>query len=194
LNNKQAGFTIVELLIVIIITVLVATIFFQFASVSIGQYIRLQTDASRNANMASQSQRIAKVVRGATSITSAGAYDMQLYSYFYPSDTYVSQTRYYLDATKMVLKVDVTPMSANPPQGSPLAGQTRTYTIIPQYYYSSTTSLFNYLDASGNTLTQPINDLNAIKMVKINLAAKDTRNTTQSLSLQVNLRNKKTNL
>ena len=61
--------------------------------------------------------RVATVLRGATDINSAASADITLYSYFYPTDTYVSLVHYYLQTSGKVtqLMADVTPLSANPP-------------------------------------------------------------------------------
>jgi prepilin-type N-terminal cleavage/methylation domain-containing protein len=194
LANKQHGFTLVELLVVIAVVGVVAGAFFHFFVVNYDEYIHLQADASGSSAIATQSQRIASVVRGATGIIAASPNDLQIYAYFYPTDTYVSIVHYYLNSTSTVLYTDVTPMSSNPPLGTPLTSQLQTYTIISNFYEPNGVSLFTYLDASNTALTSPISDLNAIKEIQVNLAIRTSGNTDQTLNLLVDLRNRKTNL
>ncbi len=196
LRQDQAGFTITELLISILIMAVIGTTFLVFFKSSFFNYLNLQTDATALTQLNTQSARVATVLRGTTGITSVAANDFQGYSYFYPSDTYVSVIHYYLSTSNGVTKLiaDVTPMSANPPVGSPLTAQMRTYTIIDNFYQPSGTNLFTYLDSSDNTLTLPISDLQTIKGVRVSLAAKGSNNSNQAVSVEVSLRNRKTNL
>jgi hypothetical protein len=85
-------------------------------------------------------------------------------------------------------------MTANPPIGTPQTNKLKTYTIIDNFYQPSGSSLFTYLDSSGNALTLPISDLQTIKGVQVNLAAKGSNGSNQALNVQVSLRNRKTNL
>jgi prepilin-type N-terminal cleavage/methylation domain-containing protein len=193
----QNGFTIVELAIVMVLVGLVSITAYSFFNTSLNQYIALQQNGTSFAELSAQSQRIANVVRGTTGIISAGDNDFEAYAYFAPDDTYVSQIHYYLNASSTSLMADVTPMTANPPIGTPLPAQKRTYTIIENFYTFGGVSLFTYLDASYGTIATPIADLNSIKAIKINLAVPSnapTKNSNQQISLQISLRNRKTNL
>lgn len=158
-------------------------------------YSKYQTDASNFGELASQSQRIADVLRGLTDIVSESANDLSVYAYFSPADTYVSLTHYYLNANGTAVMVDVTPMTANPPIGTPITSETKTYTIISNYYQPAGGSLFNYYDATGTQLTLPISDEHSILEIQVNLAepGSHTKN-GQTLSITVSLRNRKTNL
>ena len=193
--ERHSGFTLVELLIVIVLSAVLVTSMYVFFNSSLLQYFTLQKDGTYFTDLAMQSQRIANVVRGATDITTASPDDLVLYAYFSPKDSVVSQVHYYENATKTVLYADVTPMTANPPDGTLVTSQARTYTIIPNFYQAPGTHLFAYLDAAGNPLSVPISDLHTIKGVTINLAVPSTsKDKGQSLVLQVSLRNRKTNL
>ena len=180
-----------------IITVVLTITFFTFFKTSLYGYIRLQADASTLTNLESQAVRVATVLRSATGITTANASEFQGYAYFSPSDTYVSIIHYYLQSSGgvTVLMAEVTPMSADPPTGSPILSQKRTYTVIDNYYQTGGEALFTYLSASGSDLTQPISDLSAIKGVRVSLAAKTYDGTTnQAINVQISLRNRKDNL
>jgi len=156
----------------------------------------LQSDATSMTQVNTQAMRVATVMRGITDVTSASANDIVIYSYFYPQDAYVSVVHYYLQTSGGVTKLlaDVTPMTSNPPIGTPITSKLKTYTVIDNFYQPTGVSLFTYLGANGNTLTLPITDMQTIKSIQVNLAAKLTGGANQTLNVQVNLRNKKTNL
>ena len=194
---NRAGFTIIEMTITIIIAALVSLIAFSVFNTLINQYFGLQQDGSEFTNLAAESQRVGNVLRGLTDIVSESNSDLTVYAYFSPDDTYVSLVHYYLNAGSTALYADVTPMTANPPIGTPITAQKTTHTIIDNYHALGGVNLFQYLDASGNNLTLPIADEQSIKGIRINLivpADHPTPGGNQQLSLQVSLRNRKTNL
>lgn len=195
-TSAEQGFTLVELLAVIVITSIVAMTFLIFFKSTLFSYLNLQENATSLTQLSRQELRVTDVIRGLTNITSVGANDLQIYAYFYPSDTYASQIHYYLQTTNGDTKLlaDVTPMSANPPTGIPLTAQTQTYTVIDNFYQPNGSSLFTYLDAGDSPLSLPISDLQSIKAIQVNLANKLTGGSTQSIQMQVSLRNRKTNL
>jgi hypothetical protein len=158
-------------------------------------YSKYQTDASNFTELATQSQRIADVLRGVTDIVSESANDLTVYAYFSPADTYVSLTHYYLNAAGTAVMVDVTPMTANPPIGTPITGQTKTYTIISNYFQPPGGNLFTYYDASGTAMGLPISDEHSIIEIQVSLAEPGSHTQNgQTLSTTVSLRNRKTNL
>jgi prepilin-type N-terminal cleavage/methylation domain-containing protein len=193
-NKLQRGFTIVELVVVLFLVGIITTFAFTFFNTSTNQYLALQQDADSFNGLAGHYQRLANVLRGLTDITSASANDMTLYAYFSPNDNYVSLIHYYLSGNKLL--ADVTPMSANPPNGSPLTASKKTYTIIDNFYSTPGVDTFVYLNSSGSAMTLPISDLHTVKGIRVNLAvpSKSPSNTSQALTLQVSLRNRKTNL
>ena len=195
-KRDQAGFTLIELLISIVIITIIGSTFLVFFKSSFFNYLNLQSDATSTSQLDTQAMRVATVMRGVTGLTSVAANDINVYSYFYPSDAYVSVVHYYLQTsgTTTRLLADVTPMTANPPIGTPQTNKLKTYTIIDNFYQPSGTSLFTYLDSSGNALTLPISDLQTVKGVQVNLAAKGSNGSNQALNVQVSLRNRKTNL
>lgn len=185
------------MVITIALLALVTTIFYAGFNSMVFQYFRSQKTATQFSDLAFASQRVANVLRGTTDFIAVGDNDVTVYAYFYPNNQYVSQIRYYLNATNTSLMADVTPMSGNPPSGIPVTTGKKTYTIIPNYYKASGVNLFTYLDASGNTLPMPIADQHIIKGMKIVLAVPkvDASSTSgQTMTLNVSLRNRKTNL
>ncbi len=195
-SQNQSGFTLIEVTVTITLAAIVSTIFFTGLNVSLSQYLQLQKTGTQFSELASSSQRIANVLRGTTDFVSLGINEVTVYAYFYPNDTYVSLIRYYLNAESNVLLADVTPMSSNPPNGTPITTNTKTYTVISNYHKAQGSDLFTYLDASGNVLSLPVSDQHIVKGMKILLAVpgSSSSDASQTMTLSISLRNRKTNL
>lgn len=178
--------------------IMLGFLFAAFASFfvsNVGFYTNYQYNATNFSELASQSQRVSSVLRSLTDIVSESANDITVYAYFSPTDTYVSLVHYYLNAKGTALMADVTPMTANPPIGTPITNQKVTYTIISNYYQASGSSLFTYYDTSGTQMNLPINDEHSILEIQVNLAEPVAKYSDgQTLSVTVSLRNRKTNL
>ncbi len=195
--TQRSGFTILELLIALLIASILSITAFTFFSTTFLQYLKLDMDATSLNELAEQSQRVAKVIRGLTDIVSASDNDLVAYAYFSPVDQYVSQIHYYKNGAGTVLYADVTHMTANPPSGTLISSSTRTYTIISSFYTISGTPLFTYLNSGDVILTTPIGDQHTIKGIRINLSVRSNNAAVgqyTSTSLEVSLRNRKTNL
>jgi len=195
--RSQRGFTLPELMIVMAVIAVVTTAMFTFVSTSVRRYVALQGDSATFGQLATQAQRLAQVLRGATDISAVSADDITAYAYFFPNDTYVSLVHYYKNAAKTQLFADVTPMSANPPIGAPIPSKIKTYTIIDKLHTNGAVQTFTYLDSVGNPLTLPMSDLHTIKGIQISLAVPAdavSPNSSSTITLQVSLRNRKTNL
>ncbi len=193
----MSGFTLVEMTIVIVLVGIIVVPAYTFFNTSFNQYLSLQTEGSSFTDLATQSQRLANVLRGATDVVTATANEVDCYAYFAPSDNFVSRIRYYKTAGNTKLLADVTRMTANPPSGSPIPESTETFTIIDNFRQQAGLDTFSYLNAAGGTLALPISDLRTIKGIQVTLAANGgnlNNNSVQTISLQVSLRNRKTNL
>lgn len=197
-DNRQAGYSLVEMVVVITLIGIVSTIFYVFFNSSIKNYLALQKEASSLTQLSTQSTRLISVLRGVTGIISAEYDDMELYAYFYPSDTYVSKLHYYVATENGVkqLRADLTPMNGNPPLGSPLTDKARTFVIIENLYLPSGSKMFVYKGVNDVELPVPINDLQSIKTIQVNLASTPANpgGSPQTMSVQASLRNRKTNL
>lgn len=181
----------------ILVAAVVSTTLFTFFNTQLNQYFKLSADSQNFSDLAVQSQRIAKVLRGATDISVANDSDITVNAYFAPRDSTVSQIRYYKNAAGTKLYADITPYSSNPPSGTLQTNNKKTYTIIENFQTIAGFKLFVYLDSGGNVIPTPIGNLNTIKNIQINLAvpAKNpTQNGNSTMTLQVSLRNRKTNL
>jgi prepilin-type N-terminal cleavage/methylation domain-containing protein len=192
---KQKGFTLTELLIVIVMIGFMVVAMFTFFKTSLFGYLDLQKTASNFTDLAQQSQRIGNVVRGTTGLIDTQNNSLEMYAYFYPTDTYVSKIKYYLNTDSTQLMADVTPMTANPPIGTEVTANKKTYTIIGAFKQLSGVKLFEYVNSANSTLTPPIADLYTVKTIRINLgAATASTSGNQVMTLEINLRNRKTNL
>lgn len=168
---------------------------FTFFKTSLFGYLDMQKTASNFTNLAQESQRIGNVVRGTTGLIDAQNNSLEMYAYFYPTDTYVSKIKYYLNGNSTQLMADVTPMTANPPIGTEITASKETYTIIGSFKQLSGVKLFEYINSANAVLTPPVSDLFTIKTIRINLGASTaSTNGNQVMTLEVNLRNRKTNL
>lgn len=191
------GYTLVELMIGLFLIGVITTTFFTFSNTSISQFIALHKDSVLFADLATQSQRIANVLRGLTDIVQAENNTVTVYAYFAPNDTYVSKIKYYKNQDGTKLYADVTQMTANPPIGTEIPNSTETFTIIDNFQTINNLNLFTYLDSSNNPLTVPISDLKAIKQIKVSLSVPSKRPVATSdttMVVEVSLRNRKTNL
>lgn len=196
-NRSQSGFTLVEVLIVLTLVSIVGLGIYNFTIASGVNYLKLHEDGIRFSDLSDKTQRISRVFRGAGDITEATNDTITLYAYFSPADQYYSLIRYYKDPTNTKIMADVTPMTSNPPVGTPITAQKKTYTILENFYNDPTVKTFEYLDSSGVAMTLPIADLHTVKGLRVTLTTASKRSpqtTKSSLSAEVSLRNRKTNL
>jgi prepilin-type N-terminal cleavage/methylation domain-containing protein len=190
-NRQQSGFTLVELLISIVLVVILFVSFGTFFINYMTLYYGLQSDSTNAIEMTQEIERMASVLRGLTNITSATPNSLTAYAYFSPNDTFVSLINYYVNASGNEVMATVTPMTGNPPDGTPISSEATTYTIISHYYQPSGKSLFTYYDSAQDVLSQPITNQELISSIGINLSEPATHNANgQQLSTEVTLRNR----
>jgi len=195
LNAK--GFTLIELLITFLVISIVTTTFITFFNTSISGYLSVHRDSLAFSDLATQSQRVGNVLRGLTSVVGANDNDISAYAYFAPNDTYVSLVHYYLTDNNTKMKADVTLMTANPPTGSQIAGSTKTFVIINNFYLAGGSKTFKYYDLNNNLLSPPINDEHTISTIEVSLAVPSkapVATSSTTMTVKVSLRNRKTNL
>jgi len=191
-RNAQRGFTIVELVIVTAITSIIMVLLYSVFVGSFNNYLALQTDAVKFNDLSSQTQRITRILRGATDVLEATPNSITVYAYFSPRDNVVSKIRYYVSSSQ--LKADITPMTSAPPVGTPQTAQMKTYVIIEKIDTSA--SPFDYLDSAGNSLGT-VTNLRDVKGIEVTITIPATKLATvkpTTLQVSVSLRNRKTNL
>ncbi|HKX72513.1 MAG TPA: prepilin-type N-terminal cleavage/methylation domain-containing protein [Candidatus Saccharimonadales bacterium] len=197
MSRRNQGFSLAEFVIGLSIIGILIVVAYPFFNTTLRQFFVLEQEGLMFSQLSMQSQRLAKVLRGATDITQATNTEVTVYAYFAPNDTYVSLIHYYKNAAGTKLLADITPMTANPPTGTLLTAQQRTVTIIENFYSAAGVNTFEYLDAAGNTLAMPISDLHTIKGARVNLAVPITlpsQSGNDTITIQVSMRNRKTNL
>lgn len=174
---------------------ILSTIVFTIMNTMINQYFSLQKESTNLTDLTAQSHRISNVLRSSTEIEAANDTELVAYAFFSPNDIYVSRIRYYVTDKK--LKADVIDMTANPPIGSQIPESIKTYTILDSYLPVQGIPLFEYLNSTNQTISQPISDLSSIKAIRVNLAVAGGTNqegSKQAISVAVSLRNRKSNL
>lgn len=196
-HSDESGFTIIELLVVIISSsVLIATLFV-FTSNTINGFMQLQAEGLAQSKLADASFRVTRVLRGANYIESASDDGISAYAYFSPQDAYTSKITYFLSADQSQLLAEVTPMTADYPIGSLLPDQKKTVVVVDGFNKLSGSPTFQYYTSTFSELNSPVTDLQSIKNITVNLYAKiyeSNNNEYASSKVTVNLRNRKTNL
>lgn len=197
LRRNQAGFTLNELLVVMLTSSVLIIVLLSFTSTTIQNFLRLQAEGLANSKLADGSFRVSRVLRGANYIEIADTDSLTAYAYFSPQDAYTSKITYYLNGAQNKLLADVTPMTADYPIGTLITANQKTVTIIDGFYKQAGTPTFKYYTSTSLEITTPVADLQSIKNISVNLYARIFQSNNQefaSSSVSVNLRNRKTNL
>ena len=147
MSFRDSGFSLVEMLVVMSLIGILTVTFYTLFVTSFTGYLNLQKQSSSFTQATIHSSRVANVIRGLTDITIAKDSELEVFAYFYPSDAYVSKVRYYTTTVNgtQQLRADLTPMTADPPIGTPITAQMRTLTIIESFYNPVNTPLFTYI-------------------------------------------------
>lgn len=189
----EGGYSLVELLVVITLTMVLAIPLIIFSSKGLSSYEFLQAQSNTSTELSSLTARIGKVVRGTSGIIAAGDNTLTIYGYFSPADSEVKKIRYFISGQN--LNIGVTkPDSASQPY---------TYNNNPEVVTTTRIDLamganpmFTYYDDSGNLLASGF-ATSQVKAIGIYVAANPR---TKQLSVpiavttRVTLRNFKTNL
>lgn len=193
-NDLDRGFTIAELVIVISLVAIVSIIFANFFSDNFKSYLRLQQTTVTTNTLNSSSQRIARVVRGMTTITQATDYSLTGFAYFTPRDSTLSKVRYFFDSTSSTIKVGVTPASGTAPNYTYNSSSEKITSISEGVV--NTKPIFIYLDSSGSSTQFTTETYKDIKSIKIDLVSKSIpgKSIPLEISTTVSLRNRKSNL
>jgi prepilin-type N-terminal cleavage/methylation domain-containing protein len=189
----DGGYSLIELLVVITLTAMLAVPLVVFSYKGLTSYEFLQAQSNTSTELSTLSQRMAKVIRGATSVINAGSNTLTIYGYFSPQDTTVKQIRYFISGTN--LEIGVTPPSGTAPNFTyPAANEVVTVTRVD--LAMGATPMFTYYDDTGAQLGVGF-ATSQVKEVGIYVAANPRTKQLSvpiSLTTRVTLRNFKTNL
>ncbi len=189
----DAGYSMIELLMVMSLTVVIAIPLMTFSYKGLSSFEFLQAQSNTSTELSTLSQRIGKVIRGATGVLDAQANTLTIYGYFSPADTEVKKIRYFISGTN--LNIGVTkPDSASQPY---------TYVNFPEVVTTTRvdlvmggTPMFTYYDETGAQLANGFAN-SQIKEIGLFVAANPSTKQVPvpiSLTTRVTLRNFKTNL
>lgn len=199
LRRNQQGFTLSELIVVMMASSIMIFVLFRFTVVTVNNFMTLQKEGLAHSKLAEGSFRVSRVLRGANYIESASDDELVAYAYFAPQDEFTSKVRYYLNGDNSRLLADVTAMDADYPTGSLIPSTQKTVVIIDGFQKRDGFSTFSYFTSDFAQIGTPIDsgDLVAIKNIKVNLYARlyqIDNGKYFSSSVSVNLRNRKSNL
>jgi len=191
--KRQAGFTLIEVLIAMVMVVILAVLLGKVTIDGFTRYQYLQYQANGSADLSDILNRLSKVIRGTTSIDTAGTNNLTLYGYFVPQDVTVDKIRYFVSGT--ALKVGVTKPTGTAPNYTYPAGN-EVVTVITNNLTTSPNPIFTYFDDSGNQLPNGFAN-SQIKQIGIYLSYNPSPHYLHiniSTGTRVTLRNMKTNL
>lgn len=193
-NYSEKGFTIAEMVIVISLVAIVSIIFANFFSDNFKAYLQLQQTTVKINTLNSSSQRIARVLRGMTTITNASDNTISGFAYFTPRDSTLSKVRYFFDAPSSTIKVGVTPASGSAPNYTYNPTSEKITSISEGVI--NTKPIFVYLDSSGASPQFTSETYKDIKAIKIDLVSTPIpgKSVPLEISTTVTLRNRKSNL
>jgi type II secretory pathway pseudopilin PulG len=187
------GFSLIELLFVMMLTSMIAIPLGTFAYKGLSSYEFLQAQSNTSTELSTLSERMAKVIRGATGIIDAEANTLTIYGYFSPQDSVVKKIRYFISGTN--LNIGVTPPTGTAPNYTYLAAN-EVVTTTRVDLAMGATSMFTYYDDSGTQLPNGFAN-SQIKEIGLYVAANPRLKQLSvpiSLTTKVTLRNFKTNL
>ncbi|HEX3082289.1 MAG TPA: prepilin-type N-terminal cleavage/methylation domain-containing protein [Candidatus Saccharimonadia bacterium] len=192
-RRKDAGYSLIELLVVMTLTAMIAVPLVIFSYKGLTSYEFLQAQSNTSTELAILADRMGKVIRGTTGVIDAQANTLTIYGYFSPQDTVVKKVRYFINGTN--LNIGVTPPTGTAPNYTyNVADEVVTTTRID--LTMGTNSMFTYYDDSGNVLPNGFS-VGQIKAIGLYVAANPrTKQLTVPVAIttRVTLRNFKTNL
>ena len=191
--NRQSGFTLLEILIVITIMAIATGLVATFVGNSFNAYGFLQAKASTSSDANLELDRVSRVIRGATQVLNAGTNSLTVYAYFSPRDNAPDQVNYYVSGTSFLAAV--IPASGTAPNYTYNVANQQNYTLITHLTNGAQVA-FTYYDDQGNQLTGAFSTIQ-VKQISIYLATNPYPNVLHVpvvIQTTDTLRNLKTNL
>lgn len=191
--RRQGGFTLLEVLIAMTIITMISVLIGKVTIDGFTRYQYLQYQANGSADLSNILNRVAKVIRGTTSIDTASTNTLTLYGYFVPQDVTVDKIRYFVTGTALQVGV-IKPVGAAPNYTYPSANEV--VTTITTNLTTSPNPIFTYYDDAGNQLANGFG-IAQIKQIGIYLSYNPSPHYLHiniSTGTRVTLRNMKTNL
>lgn len=191
--HHAGGYSLIELLVVISITSAIAVPLTLFSIKGLTSYAFLQAQSDTALELNTLANRIAKVVRGTSSVDTAQPNTLTIYGYFSPQDTVIKKIRYFIAGTN--LNIGVTPPTGTAPNYTYDAA-TEVITTTRIDLVMAGKPLFTYYDDAGNVLSGAFLT-SQVKNVGLYVAANPSAKQVAvpiSISTRVTLRNLKTNL
>lgn len=192
-QTKSRGFTLVELLTVMVILGLISGLIYGFYNGVIGNFLRLQTVSFLVAEETRTIARMSKVLRGTTKIEDASTNTVTVLTYFSPTDTKLSKVTYLYNPTAKQLTVSRILASGVAPNYTYKEADRKTIVLLRDLELKS--HLFSYEDSSGSSGPFEAETFKDIQVVVIDINANFKGNVAPTeLKTLVMLRNKRGNL
>jgi len=191
--KSTAGFTLLEVIIASALIGIVATPLTLFLINGMRSYNTIDIQTNSSTELVTLSGKITSVIRNATSVVAASDNTLTVLAYAKPTDTVVSQYRYFI--TGNTLSVGVTPASGSAPNYTYPSSNEVVKNLRTDLSMSGT-PMFTYFDESYNQLTGTI-DVSSVGNVGVFLSVNPNPiqfKTPISITNETSIRNLKSNL
>lgn len=148
-QGDEEGFTITELLVVMVVIGIVSGFIYVFFSRSLVDFMRVQAANITAVDQSYAVGRIEQVLRGVNKVEDAQANTLTVYTYFSPTDTVPSKVTYTYDATSKKLQVSHILASGTAPNYTYNSSNAINRVILSGLV--QTKALFSYADKLGGT-------------------------------------------
>lgn len=146
-RTAEQGFTITELLVVMVVIGIISGLVYVFFSRSLIDFIRVQAANITAVDQSYTIGRIEQVLRGVNKVEDAQANTLTVYTYFSPTDTTPSKVVYTYDAASKQLRVSHILASGTAPDYTYNAANAVNRVILSGLV--QTKPLFSYADRLG---------------------------------------------
>lgn len=191
--HNQKGYTLLELLIVVVIIGLISVPLTNFSIRSMTSYFRLDAQSHASTDLLMLSNRLTGLLRGATSVETAQDNTITFYAYKNLTDTAVSKYRYFISGT--TLSMGIIPPSGTAPDYTYPSGN-EVVKVLRSDLVMNGQPAFSYYNEDNNQLTGSFN-VGVIRKVSLFFSANPRpKQMSRPIIIQnsVSIRNLKRNL